>query len=164
MTLIWRSYLRAAESLCIAGIALVLVLGGAQVWFRYVAGTSLVWSEELMRVTMLWLVMIGSGLAYSQRQFMGMRFAVNVMPPRMQRACDLLSAALMLSFLAVISWYGAIFAWKTRLQSSTTLDVSLLWVHGAIVVGAALMALHIVLVEVFGVKSEANPHGDGGLA
>jgi TRAP-type C4-dicarboxylate transport system permease small subunit len=152
MKAIWNAYNKLAAALCISGIAVVLVLGGLQVWFRYVSGASLVWSEEVMRYIMLWLVMIGSGLAYSRGQFMGMRFLVDRLPPSVRRGCDVISALLMLSFLGVIGWYGAQFAWKTRLQLSTTIDISLIWIHSAIVVGSALMALHIVLDEILNQK------------
>jgi TRAP-type C4-dicarboxylate transport system permease small subunit len=152
MKVAWTVYNKFVAALCMLGIALVLVLGGLQVWFRYVSGASLVWSEEVMRYTMLWLVMIGSGAAYSRGQFMGMRFAVELLPPTWRRGCDVVSALLMLAFLGVVGWYGAQFAWKTRLQLSPTIDLSLIWVHSAIVVGSALMALHIVLDELLNQK------------
>jgi TRAP-type C4-dicarboxylate transport system permease small subunit len=143
-----RGYRLAVETVCIAGVSLVALLGGLQVWSRYVSGSSLVWSEEVMRLSMIWTVMLGAGLAYSRGQFLGMRFVVEALPPRMARACDILAAALVIGFLATIAWYGWIFAWKTRLQSSSTLGYSLIWLHGAVVAGAVLMALH-VLAEAF---------------
>jgi TRAP-type C4-dicarboxylate transport system permease small subunit len=145
MSMFLRGYRRATEGFCIAGITLVAVLGGLQVWFRYVSGSSLVWSEEVMRLTMIWTVMIGSGLAYSRGQFLGMRLLVDQFPPKLTRACDILAALSVLGFLGFIAWYGAIFAWKTRLQSSSTLGYSLIWLHGSIVVGSLLMGAHVLI-------------------
>lgn len=151
MQRIWQGYKSLIENLCLIGISTVAVLGGLQVWFRYVAGNSLVWSEEVMRVTVIWIVMLGAGLAYSRRQFLGMRFLVDVLPAPLRRACDLLSATAMLAFLGTIAWYGWKFASKTQLQLSPTLGFSLFWVNVSIVVGAILLCLHIFLVEFMGV-------------
>ncbi|MFD1199882.1 TRAP transporter small permease [Brucella gallinifaecis] len=147
-----QCYTIVIESICLAGISLVTLLGGLQVWFRYVAGDSLVWSEELMRVTMIWIVMLGAGLAYSRGQFLGMRILVEHLPYPIRRICDLISLIGMLIFLGFIAWYGWKFAMKTQLQLSPTLGFSLFWVNISIVVGSVLLAVHIILAEVFGVK------------
>lgn len=149
MKRLWQGYVTLIETICLLGISLVAVLGGLQVWFRYVAGNSLVWSEELMRLTMIWMVMLGAGLAYSRRQFLGMRFLVDSLPLALRRLCDVISAGAMLAFLGTIIWYGWKFAMKTQLQLSPTLGFSLFWVNISIVIGAGLLAVHIVLVEIF---------------
>ncbi|AGT08507.1 TRAP transporter small permease [Paracoccus aminophilus] len=157
MKRLWQGYVALIETISLLGISLVAVLGGLQVWFRYVAGNSLVWSEELMRLTMIWIVMLGAGLAYSRRQFLGMRFLVETLPPLARRICDLISAAGMLAFLGAIAWYGWKFAIKTQLQLSPTLGFSLFWVNVSIVVGAVLLAVHIVLVEILGIQEPEVP-------
>lgn len=157
MNRIWQGYRSLIENVCLIGISVVAVLGGLQVWFRYVAGNSLVWSEEMMRVTMIWTVMLGAGMAYSRRQFLGMRFFVNILPAPLSRACDLVSATAMLAFLGTIAWYGWKFAVKTQLQLSPTLGFSLFWVNVSIVVGSVLLGLHIILVEFLGVHEPDDP-------
>lgn len=147
-----QCYVTVIESICLAGITLVTLLGGLQVWFRYVAGDSLVWSEELMRVTMIWIVMLGAGLAYSRGQLLGMRFLVDHFPSPIRRICDLISLLGMLTFLGFIAWYGWKFAMKTQLQLSPTLGFSLFWVNISIVIGSALLAVHIIMAEIFGIK------------
>lgn len=152
MSAVWHTYKRVVETIAVFAILVILIVGVLQVAMRYGTDQSLIWSEELMRYTMLWLVMLCSGLAYSQGQFMGMRVLVESLPPAVTRICDIVSALLMLTFLAVIGWYGAKFAFKTRLQIAPTLNLSLLWIHGAIVVGSLLMAIHVFLDEVLNLK------------
>lgn len=146
----WAVYVRIVEYLAMAGIVLVLVVGGAQVFFRYVVGESLFWSEELMRYAMIWLVMATAGLAFSHRQFLGMRTVVDHLPPRARRAVEIASALLMAGFLAVIAYYGAVFAWRTRAHLATALEISMFWIHVSVVVGAVLMGVHIVANQIFG--------------
>jgi len=156
MRLFMKSYTTATDTLAILGTVIVLTAGGLQVWFRYMTESSLIWSEELMRYTMLWLVMICGGRAYAAGQFLGMRGLVNILPQRITRTIDRISGSIMVGFLGVIAYYGALFAWKTRLQLSPTIEISLFWVHVAICVGPAILAVHILLQDVFGLKPETT--------
>lgn len=157
MSKLWRAYVAAVEAFCFAGIAAILVIGTMQVIWRYVFNSSLFWSEEAMRYLMIWIVMIGAGLSYSRGQFLGMRLAVDRLPAGLRRAADLVSAAIILVFLAAILWFGTKFAWMTRLQTATALGFSMFWVHVAITVGAALLAAHVALNEFFGIAREEKP-------
>lgn len=163
MTELWRRYVRVLEGIAVAGMALVLVVGGVQVFSRYAIGHSLFWSEELMRVAMIWVVMLIAGLAYSRGQFLGMRLLVDRLPAGVQRAADVVSALLMIGFLLVIVWYASMFAWRTRLQIVPAMQISLLWIHGSIVVGAVLLILHIVLDSFFR-RPFADPDADKDLS
>jgi len=163
MSKLWRAYVAAVEAFCFAGIGAILVIGTMQVVWRYAFNSSLFWSEEAMRYLMIWVVMIGAGLSYSRGQFLGMRLAVDRLPERPRRILNLISAVLVLVFLATILWFGTKFAWMTRFQSATALGFSMFWVHGAIIVGAGLLAIHVGLGEFFGigreVRSEEHPMG-----
>lgn len=150
MKQLWRGYVSLVEGVCLLGIVVVATLGGVQVWFRYVAGSSLVWSEEIMRFTMIWIVMLGAGLAYSRGQFLGMRVLVESLPGPIRRAADILSAVIMLAFLAVIAWYGWKLADRTRLQMLPTMGLSLIWLNISIVFGVLLLAMHIIRDEFLG--------------
>lgn len=150
MTKIWRGYVAAIEAVCFAGIAVILIVGVMQVFFRYVLGSSLYWSEELLRYLMLWVVACGAGISYTRGQFLGMRMLVEKLPAGLRRAADVVSALLMLVFLAVVIGYGFKFAWGTRIQTATALGISMFWVHIAVVVAAALVAMHVVLNDLFG--------------
>ncbi len=160
MTKIWRAYVAAVETFCFVGIGAILIIGTMQVVWRYVFNSSLFWSEEAMRYLMIWIVMIGAGLSYSRGQFLGMRLAVERLPQGPRRLIDLISAILILIFLAVLLSYGSKFAWMTRHQTATTLGFSLFWVHVAISVGAVLLALHVAMNEYFGV-ARAGDHDFG---
>ena len=154
MSLIWRAYRGAVETFCVAGVALILAVSTAQVVARYGLGSSLYWSEELMRYTMLWIVAAGAGLSYSRGQFLGMRLLVERLPPGLRRVADVISALLVLVFLAFVIGYGFKLSWGTRLQSAVALGISMFWVHVSVVAGAALLAMHVVLNDLFGIARE----------
>lgn len=157
MSKVWRAYVAAVETFCFAGIGAILFVGVLQVFSRYVLHSSLTWSEEFMRYLMLWIVAVGAGISFTRGQFLGMRMVVEKLPPGLRRAADVISAVLVLVFLAVVIWYGIKFSWGTRLQSAVALGFSMFWVHISIVVGALLLALHVALNELFGVaKASTN--------
>ncbi|WP_273502476.1 TRAP transporter small permease [Paracoccus sphaerophysae] len=153
---LWRAYVAGVEAFCFAGVAVILGVAVVQVVFRYVLHNSLVWSEELMRYLMLWVVAVGSGLSFSRGQFLGMRMLVDRLPPEARRIADIVAAVLMLVLLAVVVWYGTVFAWGTRQQSAIALGLSMFWIHVSVVVASALIALHVVLNELFGVAREVR--------
>ena len=154
MSKLWRAYVAAVEAFCTLGMAAVLLIGTMQVVWRYAFHSSLFWSEEVLRYLIIWLVMIAAGLSFTRGQFLGMRLAVDLLPPNLRRAANLLSAIIVLVFLAVVVFYGAKFTYMTRLQSATAIGVSMLWIHGAVVVGGLLLALHVALNEIFGIGTE----------
>ena len=112
-----------------------------------------------MRVTMIWLVMLAAGLAYSHGQFLGMRLLVDRLPAGARRVADMVSALLMIGFLAVVFWFSLRFAWMTKLQTVPAMQVSLLWIHGSLAVGTALLVVHIVLDTFFG-RPFADPDAE----
>ena len=150
----WRAYVAAVEAFCTVAMAAVLLIGTMQVVWRYAFHSSLFWSEEVLRYLIIWLVMIAAGLSFTRGQFLGMRMAVERLPERGRKLANLLSALIMLLFLGVVVFYGGKFAWMTRLQSATATGLSMLWIHGAIVVGGLLLALHVALNEIFGIARE----------
>jgi len=145
----WSVYVRTVETLAITGMCVVVIVAAGQVFFRYVVGESLFWSEELMRYLMIWVVFLTAGLAYSRNELLGMRLLVDTLPPRAARVVEIAGRILILVFLLTIAWYGFDFAYRTRLQQSVALQFSLFWVHVSIAVGAVILAIHVVLTDVF---------------
>ncbi|MDZ4393455.1 TRAP transporter small permease [Cypionkella sp.] len=162
MSKLWRAYVGAIESICCAGIGVILIISSLQVFARYALGSSLYWSEELMRYLMIWIVCIGAGLSFTRGQFLGMQLAVSKLPPFFGRLAQILSAVLILIFLGVVIWFGFKFAWGTRLQSATALGMSMFWVHSAIVVAGILLALHVAVNELLGIRPEPQKGHDMG--
>ncbi len=156
MSTLWRGYVAAVEAFCFAGIGVILIVGVLQVIFRYALGNSLYWSEELLRYLMLWVVACGAGISYTRGQFLGMRMLVEKLPQPLRRTADVVSAVLMLVFLAVVIGYGFTFAWGTRLQTAVALGISMFWVHLSVVVAAALVALHVFLNDLLSVARDPN--------
>jgi TRAP-type transport system small permease protein len=158
MSKLWRAYVGAIETFCLAGITTIMIVSAMQVFARYVLHSSLFWSEELMRYAMLWVVAAGAGISFSRGQFLGMRMLVDQLPPMWRRAADIISAVLMLIFLGFVLWFGFKLSWGTRLQTAVALNISMFWIHVSVVAGAALLALHVAMNELLGLGREVPIH------
>jgi TRAP-type transport system small permease protein len=122
----------AAILLCI-----VTLLVCAQVLVRYVLGGSLVWSEELTRLTFVWMVLI----AATSAQPMRVELFVDLLPPRPRAVVYLLVELLVLA-LVLLLMYGA---WGmmdlTQFDTYTALGISVRWLHTALFVASGLWML-----------------------
>ena len=139
-----RTYIRVMETVGIISIAGVSLVAIVQVFFRYIIGSSLVWSEELMRYVMIWGVFLLSGLAYSRGEMIGFTLLIDAVPPWLKRPLKLVTRLAIIALLLVVAWYGVEFAWRTRHDISTGLQVSMFWIHLSIPVGSIIAALHVL--------------------
>ncbi len=139
-----RTYIRVMETVGIISIAVVSLVAIVQVFFRYIIGSSLVWSEELMRYVMIWGVFLLSGLAYSRGEMIGFTLLIDAVPPWLKRPLKLVTRLAIIALLLVVAWYGVEFAWRTRHDISTGLQVSMFWIHLSIPVGSIIAALHVL--------------------
>jgi TRAP-type C4-dicarboxylate transport system permease small subunit len=145
-----RTYQQFINSSGIVLIAAIAVIAGLQVFFRYVVGASLYWSEELMRYTMAWAAFLMAGTAYSRGEMLGFTLFIDMLPPVLRRLALLIGRIAIVTFLGVVVFYGVDFAWRTRQDDATALQISMIWVHGSVVVGSALMILHVVAAQITG--------------
>lgn len=142
-------YLRALHYLAMAGVATLVVVAAMQVFFRYVVGESLFWSEELMRSLMVWIAFLSAGIAYSRGEMLGMRFIVDGLRPSLTAKIDIAGRVLIVLFLLVVAWYGWLFTMRTSEQEAVSLEISLGWLHAAIPVGCLLLAIHVAFADLF---------------
>ena len=78
---------------------------------------------------------------------LGFTLFVEMLPKPLGRFALLIGRICMVAFLGVVVVYGVDFAWRTRLDVATALQISMFWVHLAVVVGGILMILHIIAAQ-----------------
>lgn len=77
----------------------------AGVVFR-VAGSSLVWYDEVASVLLAWLTFYGSALASVKRAHIGCPEVVDQCSPGLKRAVNIFSQVLVIAFFALLGWMG----------------------------------------------------------
>ena len=93
---------KCVEVLAIVLLAVMAVLILFQILGRYVFNYSIAWSEEAALFTMVWMVMLGAGIAMRHRNHVGVGVLIARCPPVVQRLTKAASFLLGVWLLVVI--------------------------------------------------------------
>ncbi len=89
----------------LAFIAILAVTVG-QVFFRYVLGSPLIWSEELARLLIVWVAFIGGAAVCWEGRHLNVDFLFTGMSNRTRRVVRLFNLAVALAFLLVLVYFS----------------------------------------------------------
>ena len=131
--------------------AVCVVLGAAMVtvtllgvFFRYVLGSPLQWTEELARFLMLWLGFLAMNLAMRQGQHISIDFLVAKFPRPLSTVTAYAVDLMIAYFLVVLTVKGYGMTAKTMMKASS-MSFSMSWVYSAVPIGAGLTLVQLVL-------------------
>ncbi len=127
--------------LFMAGISVVII---AQVFFRYVLGSSISWSEELARYLMIWMALVGASVAVRQGAHVGVTLLVERLGPRTRPWVLLLGKAVIAVFLFVMLREGVTLGTFFASQKSPALEISMLWAYSGFFVAGIFMLVHLL--------------------
>ena len=130
---------RASDVMAVAIVVVVFAVMLAQVFFRYVLNSSLLWSEELAVWCLAWMVFLGGvGLVRDWRH-VHVPLLLLAMPVRVRMPAIILSKLLSIVFLAILIHQGVEIFNSGISRTSPVLGISSKWAKLAIPAGAALM-------------------------
>lgn len=140
---------RRTTSLALAFACVMMVaaacLGMYQILSRFVFQNPAEWSEVLTRFTLIWMVFMGSPMAFRQGAMVCVDLAHRMAGPLGKRLLDVLGALSALVVIAVMLWFGSEYAWRGRFQTISGLEsFSMTWAYLAIPVGAVFSAIAVI--------------------
>lgn len=103
---------------------------------------SVPWTEEVSRYLMIWTVFVGAGIACRHGKLIGVEFVVSALPAPIGRAVKYLSlllAGFFYALLCVVGWEWVKFG---QSQTSPVLELPMVTINLAMMVGGVLMALN----------------------
>ena len=109
------------------------------VFFRYVLGDSLPWSEEVARYLCVWVGFIGASVALNRRVHIGVEFFVDRLPPAVKRRIKLAAEFVILGLLLFITYFGIELVIFQIPQRSSALLISMAWPYASVPAGTLLM-------------------------
>lgn len=147
---------RASQGAVVVLMSAILVIVVVQITLRYGLGTSLTWSEEVVRCLLIWLTFVGASAAVREGSLVGLDL--------LQRAADragfgrllaVLVLALSLVFVLAAAYWGYQLAMSPAIQrqSFSTLDLPMTLVYGAIPASMGFMAIQLTAL----IASEISP-------
>ena len=151
----FRLLSRLVESLVILIAGLIVVIVTAEVTLRYLFSHSMIFTEELSRYLMVWIVFLGSALAIRDGSHIRIQILVNRLGLRMQQIVKLAAYGLIIAFLIFITVEGLKILPRQLQQMCITIDISLFYFYLAIPVGSILMIIFMlpVIRQTLGGKS-----------
>ncbi|EXI89097.1 MAG: TRAP-type C4-dicarboxylate transport system, small permease component [Candidatus Accumulibacter regalis] len=118
-------------------MALAATLGFYQVITRFVFSEPSTWSEVGVRMTLIWMVMLGTVAAFRQGALVSVDLMFRLSQGSWRRILHILITTVIIAFLAVIVWFGAEITWRVRHQELAGLEmISIAWGYLALPVGA----------------------------
>ena len=95
----FRLLSRLVETLVILIAGIIVAIVTAEVTLRYLFSHSMIFTEELSRYLMVWIVFLGSALAIRDGSHIRIQILVNRLGPRLQQIVKLAAYALIIAFL-----------------------------------------------------------------
>jgi len=133
------------ERALIALSVLIAVVVFLQVVCRYLLRQPLFWSEELPRYLLIWMSFLAAALAQKGEAHINITLAIAPLPPAWRHAIRILTNLVILAFLVVLIYSGALVVGITVHHRSTALQIPMAAVYLALPASAALMILYLVL-------------------
>jgi TRAP-type C4-dicarboxylate transport system permease small subunit len=143
------------SALCFIGFVLITIM---QVFFRYVLGTPLGWSEELARFALVYTVMFGAAAVSHDDSHIKLDVIDKYLSPRLARFQQLVVQLISAAFLLILFWQSIDFVRRSTRVVSPALKIRLSYVYLAIPIGAFFMLLFSFRSILALLRKEVAPH------
>jgi C4-dicarboxylate transporter DctQ subunit len=142
--MVFRILSRTVEAAVVAISTVIVGVVVVEVGLRYLFSSSLIFTEELARYLMVWVVFLGSAIAVRDGAHIRISMLLNRLPPSVQRWVTVIAEVLTLVFLSIIVVEGVRILPKQLSQIPATFDVPLFYFYLAIPVGSLLMMIFLL--------------------
>ncbi|WP_343115913.1 TRAP transporter small permease [Ostreiculturibacter nitratireducens] len=156
--------MRVVEAVSAVLLLAVVAMNLAQVFFRYVLVDPLSWSEETMRYSTTWMVMLAGSAALFRNEHMAIDLLGEHRSERLRKVRRLVVLACVAGFCLLMMWEGFPAALKNYRQVSPAVRVPMTLPYLAIPVGATLMFVKAILLMVLPERTLAEIQTEEPLA
>lgn len=150
------SVLEATTFVMVLALLAMVIL---QVTARYVMQVSIPWTEEVARMILVWVVMIGATIAADRNEHYAITFLSGKLRGFPRLAMLIATNILGLVFLAVLVVYGTRYVMANMNTVYVSTQMSRAWVYAAMPGCAVLMAISLVFqsIEAWLAGADAAP-------
>ncbi len=124
-------------ALAAACLALTVAVGAGawQVVTRFLLDQPSIWSEALVRISLIWMVMLGLSGAIRTGALVSIDIAHRVSRGKFRLALEVLSLLSAALLMGVLFWFGWGMAQRVQFQEMAGLEISIAWGYAAIPLG-----------------------------
>ncbi|MDX6748678.1 TRAP transporter small permease [Geminicoccaceae bacterium 1502E] len=125
-------------------MAVLMGLLFANVVFRYVFGSPITWTEEVVVAIFSWMVFVGASAAFRAHLHLRIDLVVRLLQGVVRKVVAALAAAVLVAVIGVVGWFGAAYAQFVAGNLTPMLGFSPAWIYAAVPVGMALSLVHLL--------------------
>lgn len=133
---------RLCEALLFALMVFMVGLTVAQIICR-VFFQALVWSEELIRFSLVASSLVGTSVALYRGSHISISFLTDRLPARLRLAVRMTARLGSVAFFSVVAWYGWILMGTEAFQTTPALGISMRWVYAMYPMFGIISILHL---------------------
>lgn len=139
--------------------AAIVTLTIAQVGFRYLLDAPLIWSEELAKLFLVWMVFLGAAVVAFDGKHLDVDVAFKALPPAGRTALRWINLAVAVAFLAAMAWYSIDIIEIESWDVLGATELSAAWVRVPAAAGGVLIILALILRRATGGWRESPDDG-----
>lgn len=129
------------DALLVVLLLALVVFAGVQIGARNVFDSGWIWGEQLIRVGVLWVALLGAVVASREDRHLRIDVVPRLLPPRGRAACGALAHLVAAGACVVIAWHAARFVLDERAFGAAGIGVLPGWVLQVVMpLAFALMA------------------------
>lgn len=138
-------WMRPVELLAAALLAAMMAIVLANVVFRYVLHSPLIWGDEAASLSFIWMAMLGAAIAVDRHEHLRLTIALPLFPPRMQDVLDVFGRVAVAVLLLRLLPEAVSYAYEESFVTSPALGLPMSVRAAALPAGIGLMTLLMVL-------------------
>jgi len=123
---------RCEDTLLCLLLALMLGLGTLQIVQRNLSGGSFVWTDEFLRILVLWLAMVGAVAASRDDRHIVIDLLGRFLPPRTAQVVRLVVDLFTVGVCLLLAWHAGRFVWMEHEYGSQLLGSLPAWPFQAV--------------------------------
>lgn len=135
---------RSVEALIVIIFIVMTIVGGMQVFNRFVLNQSLSWSEEFQKFSHIWLIYLTIAVGYNRGAHIGMRLLAGRLPQKIQDMLVILTDFLWLLFAGALIIYTRVIMGVAKFQTSPGLGIRMDWVYLGLLVGGGYLMICVL--------------------
>lgn len=133
------------RALTAGGLGIIVLLTLAQIFCRFVLDRPLIWSEELIKLLLVWITFVGAAVVSWDARHLNVDVIFSRLPYRLRRFVQLLNAAIAIAFLGFLIGPTLQLVKIENMADMGALGLPAGVVRLPVAVGAGLMILFILL-------------------
>jgi TRAP-type C4-dicarboxylate transport system permease small subunit len=135
-------------------LGIMVLLAGAQIVARNLLGEGLVWSDQLLRIMVLWVGLLGALAASRDNNHIVIDLVPKLLPARWKRGIEVLVCAFTMGVCALVAWHSGRFVIEEYGYSQPLLGPVPGWVFQTIIpLGFGLIAWRYAVFTVIALRA-----------